>query len=714
MEFTIMDRFSLTRIYLACCLAGLLCIFSPLANAKEGIMDRTFGVNGNNSVAVLTYNESKSVLIQPDGKLIVCGSSRYPASFALVRFQHDGSLDLSFGVGGKVTTTIGTQAYLTGCALQADGGIVAAGYQYDAATSWTIAVVRYKPDGSLDTGFGSGGIFAVQFGGRDYGASVRIQDDGKIVVAGRSDLTDTKLLVVRLNPSGSLDPGFAAGGVFLSQIRNFRSEAFKVDIQADGKLVILGSVSNDTFYSFSLVRLNSNGTVDTGFGDQGLDLIPSGPSNSFRIDQDGRFVVLGYRYDYSLGTNRTVIMRFTADGMADQSFGVNGRVEFSNFTNQENASDSPADVAIQSDGKIVVLEHVTYRLNGVDRADLAVARLHADGTLDQSFGTGGKTLTSVFGNDQANALAIQRDGRIVVAGTGYINNGSFFEIVRYIGADAVTCDFDGDGKSDISVYRTTDGNWYLLRSATNTFSAVHFGTAEDVPVPADYDGDLKADIAVYRPSTGVWYEMNSSNSQLSTVRFGLSSDIPTPADYDGDGKADITVYRPADGTWYGINSFNNQTAAFKFGISGDRPVPGDYDGDGKADYAVWRISTGVWYYYLSQSNSVRSEAIDYYEGDRAAPADYDGDGKADTVFWRNANGNWYGLKSSTGSGIFTHWGAPGDIPVPADYDGDGRDDFAVWRPSTGTWWMQQSSNGGYIGYNFGQDGDIPLTASFIR
>jgi uncharacterized delta-60 repeat protein len=686
-----------------------ICIATTFSTsfAKTGISDRTFGSNGKIITSFGGSINPGSVLVQPDGKIVVCGtigeSYQPEARFVLARYEANGSPDLLFGNNGVVSTAIGA---LRECVLQPDGKIVAVG-GYQRFQSWTVAVARYKANGSLDADFGGTGIITPQISGSDFATSVLAQPDGKLVVAGSSE--NGRLFIARFNPTGTFDARFAANGIFLSSSPYLLGEANKIIMQPDAKLVV--ATRQDGFAR--LTRFFSSGRIDTSFGSDGsISFGTGGYLSSIKIQPDGKLVV-GENTN-NQGPNYIIIKRFNTDGSNDTTFGSAGTVAIYSFMGREYETAALSDLAIQPNGRIVIAGYALYKVNSVFLYDFALARFNGDGTLDESFGRAGVTVSDFGGSDIASAVNIGSDGKIVVAGTNRSSQDFDLLVARYIGLDSVKCDFDGDGKSDISVYRPADGNWYLLRSATSTFSAVHFGTAEDQPVPADYDGDLKTDIAVYRPSTGVWYRINSSNSVVSTLSFGLSTDIPTPSDYDGDGRADMGVFRPSDGTWYRINSLNNQLSAVRFGLAGDRPVPGDYDGDGKADFAVWRTSTGTWYYDLSQTNSLKSERIDYYEGDRGVPSDFDGDGKSDTAFWRNANGNWYGLRSSTGSGIFAHWGAAGDFPVPADYDSDGKDDFAVWRPSTGSWWITLSSTGSTYNYNFGAAGDIPLQSAFVR
>jgi CSLREA domain-containing protein len=163
-------------------------------------------------------------------------------------------------------------------------------------------------------------------------------------------------------------------------------------------------------------------------------------------------------------------------------------------------------------------------------------------------------------------------------------------------------DFDGDGRSDITVYR--DGIWYVIRSSDGGQTSVGWGGApQDIPVPADYDGDGKTDIAVYRD--GVWFIIRSSDGGQTSVGWGgAAQDIPVPADYDGDGKADIAVYR--DGTWFISRSSDGVETAVGWGLPQDKPVPGDYDGDGKTDLAVYR--NGTWFILRSSDGDVRGIA----------------------------------------------------------------------------------------------------------
>ena len=271
--------------------------------------------------------------------------------------------------------------------------------------------------------------------------------------------------------------------------------------------------------------------------------------------------------------------------------------------------------------------------------------------------------------------------------------------ILVISRQLIPVDFDGDGRSDIAVYR--DGAWFILRSSDIGVRVMGWGgLSQDIPVPADYDGDGEVDIAVYRD--GTWFIIRSSDGGVTGTNWGLSQDIPVPADYDGDGKTDIAVYR--SGTWFIARSSDGGVTVAHWGLSQDIPVPADYDGDGKTDIAVYR--SGIWFILRSSDSGLTGRNWGGLSQDIPVPADYDGDGKTDIAVYRN--GVWFILRSSDGGQTTVGWGGLAqDIPVPADYDGDGRTDIAVYRD--GIWYVLRSSDGVQTAVSWGgAPQDIPL------
>jgi hypothetical protein len=286
--------------------------------------------------------------------------------------------------------------------------------------------------------------------------------------------------------------------------------------------------------------------------------------------------------------------------------------------------------------------------------------------------------------------------------TNYVSaNGSCLEPR---GSFAPRGDFDGDGKSDVTVFRPSNGVWYVDRSNSG-FNFFSFGQSGDKLVSADYDGDGKTDAAVYRG--GVWHRLKSSTNTFDSISFGLATDIPAVADFDGDGRADTTVFRPSSGTWYRQNSSNGAYSGVQFGANGDIPTAADYDGDGKADINVFRPSNGVWYRLNSRDNSFYAAHFGT-SGDKAVSGDFDGDGKADIAVFRPSNGVWYILRSSDNSFYGQSFGVSTDLLTPADYDGDGKTDVSVFR--AGTWYRMNSSNNSFAAVGFGTNADIPAQA----
>lgn len=648
------------------------------------------------------------------GRILLSGGFPTNSIYSrFVRLNPDGSLDNSFNTDFEAPGTIYASA------IQTDGKIIVSGIFTRINGVPQKSFARLNPDGSIDSTFDARTRFSAAVG---FASKILIQPDGKILVIGGFIANDriTRTQVARLNSDGSPDTSFNT--IVYSENRSVSAIA----LQADGKILIGGNFTKVNGTDFTgLARLNTDGTVDSSFYP-----LFSGGISSLAVQTDGKIMVGGL-FSVVNGFSRKNLVRLKADGTLDSSFNasnidsvyqieiqadgkyvlmINGYriVRLNNngttdigFQSVYLSTNSDYLVTtntflIQPDGSIIVVGNFRT-VNGIPRSN--IARLKPNGNVDTTFFPNGA-------DGDIRTINRQADGKIVIGGSftrvaGVTRIGiARLTVVPY--RTVASFDFDGDGKSDISVFRPETGVWYLLNS-TSGFTGAQFGLSTDKLAPADFDGDGKTDFAVYR--NGIWYIQRSKDG-FTGIAFGEANDIPVPADYDSDGKADVAVFRPSNGVWYILRSKDGFTSR-QFGQNGDLPTIGDFDGDGKSDIAVFRPSTGYWYRINSSFNQWSSIAFGEAT-DKPVPADYDGDGKTDIAVYRPSNGTWYLQRSRLG---FTamQFGISTDKLVPADYDGDGKADIAVFR--NGTWYLQRSMDG-FSGVLFGASTDIPIPGSF--
>lgn len=401
------------KLVIICCYLNINNVF-----AQPGDLDSSFSYDG---IATLPDGGARSVVLQPDGKVILGGGWN---NFSLVRFNIDGNIDSSFGINGVATTIMGVGSNAaTGIVLQPDGKILESGSCLNNSGVVCFALARFNNDGSLDNTFNGNGKVLTSFNDpaiQDDGRTVALQPDGKIIQVGRGQngMPTTFFATVRFNSNGSVDNSFGNAGKVLTYVGpNPYPDANCITLQVDGKILVGGmSWSNASPSSFALVRYNANGSLDNTFGTGGKvsTYFGDGSSNdldvgkAIAIQPDGKILMTGNCY-----VGGIPIVRYNADGSLDNSFGINGKV----ITLSETIGGYQCNsVTLQPDGKILIAGNTYYDLGG-EHNDMMLARYYSNGTLDSSFGKKGIVITSVSSESDAGASAVmQQDGKIVVGG----------------------------------------------------------------------------------------------------------------------------------------------------------------------------------------------------------------------------------------------------------------------------------------------------------
>ncbi len=616
----------------------------------NGTLDPAFDSNVAESGTV------SFMLRQPDGKVVILGSFISVNGLSQSRFARlntDGSLDGTFNPGTGFVGEIYTML------MQPDGKILATG-NFDSYNGTPVSkLVRLNSDGSLDGTFNHHVLIGVN--------TVALQPDGKILVAGGG--------VVRINSDGSADNTFSV--TFGSPSLN------SVVVQADGKVVVGGSFGGvNGFNRNNLARLNSNGTLDQSYNPTNT----AGGFSSLWLQPDGKVL--------AVSADGGQMRRLNTDGSSDGGF---TNVTFNTATSTRRIY----SVVFKANGEILVGGEFSM-VSGAATANFA--------WLNSS----GRPQPLIFPdgvNGPVHGLALQPDGKVMMGGEfSRIDNTpragvARVSLARFHGGPQF--DFDGDGRADISVFRPSDGNWYLARSSAG-FTVAHWGQDGDRVAAADYDGDGKTDVAIYR--NGAWWYIKSATNTIALANWGELGDIPVPSDFDGDGKSDFIFYRPTTGQWF-RNGSTAGISVIQFGLPGDIPLVADFDGDGKADPTIFRPEDGVIWYAGSVDGLFYAHPWGK-PGDIPVLGDYDGDGRTDPAVFRPATRSWYIMNSNDGSITAREGGFSDDRPTPADYDGDGRTDIAIYRPSNGMWFISQST-GGPTSMQFGLSSDTAVPNAYI-
>ncbi len=636
------------------------------------------------------YAVGSSMITQSDGKIVIGGFTSV-FQFALMRINTDGSPDTSFGNGGTVLTTIEFSDRQAQLALQPDGKILLSGVSASNTTYSNFTIVRYNTNGSLDTSFNNTGYATVDINGSSFDESfnLTLQTDGKIILVGRTaQLPGTPdlhfdLAVMRFTTNGTPDMTFNGTGILTIDTSGADEVGQSVIVQPDGKILIGGSRSTNNSQGV-LIRLNPNGSFDSSFGNGGMIINPVGSNmvndiSTLALQSDGKILAGGTLSIARYNTNGTLDVGFARYGVANTGIEI---------------------------GKIKVITGDKFL---VSASRLGVYRFSKDGEIDTTLQNNiNIPVNSCF----APSIEIQSDGKIVFG--GYCNQGGIpiFAAIRVKETVTITkrfLDFDGDGFTDLSVFRPSSGQW-LYPNFNNQPTTVTFGTSTDRLIPADFTGDGRTDIAFFRPSTGEWFILRSATGTYYSFPFGTAGDIPIAADFDGDQIADPGVFRPSTNQWF-IQKSTGGTIITTFGIAGDKLVPSDYDGDNKTDIAIYRPSSGEW--WIQKSSDANIYAFRFgTSNDKPVPGDYTGDNKTDAAFWRPSTGEWFILRSEDSSYYSIPFGLSNDLPTPGNYAGDNRFDLVVFRPSTNTWHILPTG-GSYFNRIFGTTGDQPIPNVFV-
>ncbi len=522
--------------------------FAIVRYNTNGTLDNTFGTNGTVFTQVGAIDSYiNSIALQSDGKIIAVGYLGHPSDFVVVRYNSDGSLDNTFGTNGIVLTDfLGNSDVAKSVAIQQDGKIVVVGDAYafvaGDGNGQRFTVVRYNTNGTLDNTFGTGGKVITFFGsGNESACSVVLQSNGKIVVSG---YTYRGIGLVRYNSDGSLDTNFDTDGKWETSDVSYSTGEHVVAIDANGKILFLGTKFSDegskamkTNHSnhsrdnlnqvttvtegLAVLRLNANGGLDPTFGTNGMTLVDSTFTGvSISVQQNGKIVVAGNTVSYLAGASTSAIIRLLSDGSLDNTFDFNGVNVFT-----AGGSGYISSMAIHSDGKIVVVgeyssdntEQLFFAARFIGEAPPVVSF----GNIDVTFGNDGKRWDDIGGNlnSAVNSIALQPDGKILTAGSCFDGTVYLPTIVRYNADGTLDNSFGTSGialtgtparfaksimiQSDGKIVVTAKGdpmNFYVLRYNSNGSLDNTFGTGGIVST--DFYSDMDEPNSVVIQSDG--------------------------------------------------------------------------------------------------------------------------------------------------------------------------------------------------------------------
>ena len=565
----------------------------------DGSLDNTFNSVGTVITDFGNSNDAANSIIElPDGKLCVAGSSFNGINndFAMVEYNSDGSLNNSFGSFGKVKTDINnSEDNGNSILMQTDGKLIISGTTYNGSNH-DFAVVRYNSNGTLDDNFGTAGKVVSDFNNSDDNAgSSAIQSDGKIVVPGYTNGLYTDFAAVRYNTDGTIDNSFGTNGIVKTDLGNSYDTGNSLVIQKNGKIVLAGSANNGASYDVAVTRYNNDGSLDNTFGDRGkvnTNLGTGTNGNSAAIQSNGKIVVAG---SYNSGANSDfLVLRYDTTGQSDNTFGQGG-ISITDFGSPNDYGNA---VAIQSDGRIIVA--------GSSGIDFAVARYNTDGSPDNTFATGGKA-TADFGNsdDIGSSVIVQKDGKIVVAGSSSNGINYDFAMVRFNSDGTIDDAFGSNGKVKTEIQNSEDFESSILIQPDNkiilvgyssimggnyNLSLVRYNSNGSIDNSFGTDGKVITDLgtaygysnsAVLQPDGRIdvtWNLYNGKNTDFVIVRYNNNGSLDKTFGSNGIASVDF-------------NNSNDLGSAIALQSDGKIIAAGSSDNGFSSDFALLRYNT---------------------------------------------------------------------------------------------------------------------------
>ncbi len=704
---------------------------------SDGSLDTAFG---NVITPILSSSDKiNAMLLQPDGKILVGGTSLNSASsssgvFALARYNADGTLDSTFDGDGKVATPVVNAGKVMlagsiyGLSLQPDGKIVAAGQAHNDF-NFDHVVSRYNSDGTLDASFGAAGFVVDPHPAAadhidDYAKVVFVRPDGHVLVLGdKVDWRGGKDISVRqFNADGTPDITFGTAGRSELDVGKQRTITSAIAVQDDGKIVVAGSMSIGSTSGQSVrfvARYLANGDRDSSFGLDGYVLQPE-LIQSLAIGPGGKIIAAGF-----LNTTSTLV-RYNSDGSVDNSFDTDGRVtlpvansegieglEFqpdgkllylSGTTITRLAVDGSLDPSFDGDGLVNIPGNArAFKLQadgkisvaGIDSSsNFAATRLNTDGTLDTSFDGDGIATTDIQNGDVAQMLVVQPDGKLVLGGLYNVSNGTNTAFVRYNTDGSIDTSFGTAGKT---TFANTSLFTRMFLQSSGKILAVSSGGSRFLRLTASGN----ADTGFYGDGFSTFESSRYSSAPVPTI--GATAAIDGQGNFIQAGSYQLAA---------GGNNDNSSLFVGKITI-GDHPyVHFDHNGDGKADLGIYRPSDNTWHILTPTAYTVTAYG---QAGDRPVPADYDGDGITDLSVFRPSNGRWF-VRRSESQTETTTFASASSLPIPADREGDGDDNAShFFTASGGTqlfYTTPFSKPNTPTNMFFGVPGDWPIRADF--